>query len=62
LTFRIESSNEVIRKFANQEFYPTKNYHKEWYDVETDSVIICPLGTKGKIITLDGLNIMLPKP
>ena len=48
-------------KFANQEFYPIKNYHKEWYDVETDSVMICPLGTKGEIITLDGLNIMLPK-
>jgi len=48
-------------KFANQEFYPAKNYHKDWYDVETDSVMICPLGTKGEIITLDGLNIMLPK-
>jgi hypothetical protein len=48
-------------KFANQEFYPTKNYHKEWYDALTDSVMICPLGTKGDIITLDGLNIMLPK-
>ena len=48
-------------KFANQEFYPLKNYHKEWYDAETDSVMICPLGTKGKVITLDGLNIMLPK-
>ena len=48
-------------KFANQEFYPEKDYHKEWYDVETDSVMICPLGTKGEIITLDGLNIMLPK-
>lgn len=48
-------------KYANQEFYPIKNYHKEWYDAETDSVMICPLGTKGEIITLDGLNIMLPK-
>jgi hypothetical protein len=48
-------------KFANQEFYPLKNYHKEWYDEATDSVIICPLGTKGEVITLDGLNIMLPK-
>src|SRR6478736_822382 len=48
-------------KFANQEFYPLKNYHKEWYDKETDSVMICPLGTKGEVITLDGLNIMLPK-
>ncbi len=48
-------------KFANQEFFPKKHYHKEWYDSDTDSVMICPLGTKGEIITLDGLNIMLPK-
>jgi hypothetical protein len=48
-------------KFANQEFLPLKKYHKEWYDAETDSVMICPLGTKGEIITLDGLNITLPK-
>lgn len=48
-------------KFANQEFYPLKNYHKEWYDTESDGVVICPMGTKGKIITLDGLNIILPK-
>lgn len=48
-------------KFANQEFLPLKKYHKEWYDEATDSVMICPLGTKGEIITLDGLNIMLPK-
>lgn len=48
-------------KFANQEFLPIKNYHKEWYDKDTDSVMICPMGTKGEIITLDGLNIMLPK-
>jgi hypothetical protein len=47
-------------KFANQEFYPEKDYYKEWHDKQTDSVIICPLGTKGKVITLDGLNIMLP--
>lgn len=49
-------------KFANQEFYPAKDYHKQWYDKDTDSVMICPLGTKGEIINLDGLNIMLPKP
>jgi hypothetical protein len=49
-------------RFADQEFYPSKNYHKEWYDEETDSVMICPLGTKGEIINIDGLNIMLPAP
>lgn len=48
-------------RFANQEFYPVKNYHKQWHDKETDSIMICPKGTKGEIITLDGLNIMLPK-
>jgi hypothetical protein len=49
-------------RFANQEFYALKNYHKQWYDAETDSIMICPLGTKGEIITLDNLKIMLPKP
>lgn len=49
-------------RFANQEFYPLKNYHKQWYDEKTDSIMICPLGTKGKVITLDNLNIMLPAP
>lgn len=48
-------------KFANGEFLPFHKYHKEWYDSEKDAVIICPLGTKGEIITLDGLKIMLPK-
>lgn len=48
-------------KFANQEFYPLKNYYKNWHDKENDSVCICPKGTKGETITLDGLNITLPK-
>ncbi len=55
-----EFSRGMPEKFANQEFYPLKNYHKEWYDKETESIIICPLGTKGEIINLDGLKIMLP--
>lgn len=48
-------------KFANQEFFPLKNYHKEWFDEAKEAVMICPLGTKGEIIDLDGLKIMLPK-
>ena len=48
-------------KYANQEFYPLKNYYKEWFDEETQSVMICPKGTKGEVIVLDGLKIMLPK-
>lgn len=57
-----EFSRGFPEKFANQEFLPAKDYHKQWYDKETDSVMICPFGTKGKMITLDGLNILLPVP
>lgn len=49
-------------KFANQEFFPSKDYYKEWYDPNDKSILICPKGTKGKVITLDNLNICLPKP
>lgn len=49
-------------RFANQEFYPEKYYHQTWYDEKTDGIIICPLGTKGKMIVLDNLKIILPKP
>jgi hypothetical protein len=56
-----EFKRSYPEKFANQEFYPLKNYHKEWYDEETKSIMICPKGTKGEVITIDNLNIMLPK-
>ena len=48
-------------KFACGEFLPRKNYYKEWYDEENDSIILDPNGTKGEIINLSGLNITLPK-
>jgi hypothetical protein len=47
-------------KFANQEFYPEKDYHKVKYNEEEDAVMICPKGTKGEIIVLDDLRIQLP--
>lgn len=49
-------------KFANQEFFPEKDYYKEWYNEEEDAIMICPNGTKGEIITLDNLKIQLPAP
>jgi hypothetical protein len=49
-------------RFANQEFFPLKNYYKEWYDPDEKSILLCPHGTKGKIIVLDNLKITLPKP
>lgn len=48
-------------RFAKQEFFPLKDYYKEWYDEENDAIIIDPKGTKGEMICLDGLNIFLPK-
>jgi len=56
-----EFSRGFPERFASQEFLPEKDYHKQWYDADTDSVMICPLGTKGEVINLSGLNIMLPK-
>lgn len=48
-------------RFAKGEFYPRSLYHKDWYDSTMDAINICPFGTKGDIITLDGLKIRLPK-
>jgi hypothetical protein len=47
-------------RFARGDFYPKENYHKKWHNEEMDAVMICPNGTKGKIIELDGLKIQLP--
>lgn len=49
-------------RFANQEFFPEKDYHQNWHDRENEAIILDPKGTKGEMITLDGLKIWLPKP
>ena len=48
-------------RFANQEFFPKKDYYKEWYDEKTDSIILDPKGTIGEIIVLDNLRLALPE-
>ena len=48
-------------RFARGDFYPIENYHKEWHNSTNDAVMLCPKGTKGEIIELDGLRIQLPK-
>ena len=48
-------------KFASQEMFPLKNYWKKWHNTEKEAVNICPFSTEGDMITLDGLNIILPK-
>jgi len=49
-------------KFANQEFYPEKDYYKDWHDEKNDVIKIDPKGTYGEVIVLDGLKIALPVP
>ena len=48
-------------RFANQEFYPISDYHKQWHNKEEDAVMICPKGTMGETIILGGLKIQLPQ-
>lgn len=48
-------------RFAKGEFYDIKDYHKEWHNEKLDAIMICPNGTKGEIIEMDGLKIQLPK-
>jgi hypothetical protein len=48
-------------KFASGEFLPTKDYYKEWYDKENDAIIICPKGTKGELIKVGELSVILPE-
>jgi len=49
-------------KYAAQEFYPLKNYYKEWYNKEEDAIVLDPKGSRGEIIILDDLKIQLPHP
>ena len=49
-------------RYANQEFYPEKDYYKNWYDEENDAIILDPKGTKGEMIVLDNLKLWLPEP
>lgn len=48
-------------KYSKGEFYPKEHYYKNWYDKEKEAILIDPKGTKGEMITLDGLNIILPE-
>lgn len=57
-----EFKRGYAEKFANQEFFPEKNYYKEWYNEEEDAIILDPKGSKGEIIILDNLKIQLPVP
>jgi hypothetical protein len=48
-------------RFAKGDFYPLKKYHIQWHNEDQDAVMLCPKGTKGEIVELDGLKIQLPK-
>lgn len=48
-------------RFSRGDFYPAKNYHKDWYNDKEEVVRICPSSTSGDIITIGNLGIQLPK-
>lgn len=49
-------------KFANGEIMDVPSLFKDWYNDKEDAVKICPHGTEGKIIEIEGLKIQLPNP
>ena len=48
-------------KFANGEMLDVSKRFQNWYNAKEDAVKICPFGTEGKIINLEGLKVQLPK-
>lgn len=48
-------------RFSKGEFFPITNYFKSWLNEKENSIRICPFSSSGKIVTLDDLNIQLPK-
>ena len=48
-------------RFAKGEFYPSKDYFKDWENTEIDAVKICPFSTEGLVIILDELKIQMPR-
>ena len=48
-------------RYSKGEFYPKSHYYKNWLDSKKDAIVLDPKGSKGEMITLDGLNIILPE-
>jgi len=57
-----EFKRGYAEKYANQEFYPKKDYYKNVFNEEEEAIVIDPKGSRGDIIVLDGLKIQLPIP
>lgn len=57
-----EFERGYAEKYACGEFYPIKNYYKNWYNEEKDAIVIDPKGSRGEIIVLDDLKVQLPIP
>lgn len=56
-----EFKRSYPEKFANGEMFPTKDYYKEWYDKEQDSILLDPKGTKGEVFSIYGLKVVAPE-
>jgi hypothetical protein len=47
-------------RFANGEMFPMSDYYKEWYCESKDAIMLDPKGTKGDVIKLGDIKVMLP--
>lgn len=48
--------------FSQGKFFPKSDYWKKWYNKSKDAINICPFSSRGEVITLQDLNIQLPRP
>lgn len=49
-------------RMARGELFNTKDLHKNWYNEKEDAIKICPYGSEGEIIELQGIKVQLPEP
>lgn len=48
-------------RMARGEVIDTSRLHKDWYNKKEDAIKLCPEGTEGEILELQGLKVQLPK-
>ena len=48
-------------RMARGELFKTDGLHKDWHNKSDDTIKICPYGSEGEIIEIQGLKIQLPE-
>ena len=48
-------------RMAKGEIINTTDFHKNWYNAKEDAIKICPQGSEGEILELQGIKVQLPE-